>query len=91
MTARVSDRRRPPAVPVRRARRAGRSVEVVGEAEDVDSAVAAIDELKPDVVLLDVHMPGGGGQEVLRRVLGPGSRCGSSRCRCPTRPRTSSA
>ncbi|MFO7251751.1 MAG: response regulator transcription factor [Actinomycetes bacterium] len=51
----------------------GPEVEVVGEAGDVDSAVRAIEELKPDVVLLDVHMPGGGGQEVLRRVLGKGS------------------
>ncbi|MEV6862903.1 response regulator transcription factor [Streptosporangium subroseum] len=51
----------------------GDSIEVLGEAEDVDSAVKAIAELQPDVVLLDVHMPGGGGQEVLRRVLGSGS------------------
>ncbi|AWS40689.1 response regulator transcription factor [Streptosporangium sp. 'caverna'] len=51
----------------------GDSIEVLGEAEDVDSAVKAITELQPDVVLLDVHMPGGGGQEVLRRVLGSGS------------------
>ncbi|WP_336213063.1 response regulator transcription factor [Nonomuraea sp. LPB2021202275-12-8] len=52
----------------------GDSIEVVGEAEDVDTAVKAIAELQPDVVLLDVHMPGGGGQEVLRRVLGSGSQ-----------------
>jgi DNA-binding NarL/FixJ family response regulator len=52
----------------------GDSIEVVGEAEDVDSAVAKIAELKPDVVLLDVHMPGGGGQEVLRRVIGSGTQ-----------------
>ncbi len=52
----------------------GDSVEVIGEAEDVESAVKAITELQPDVVLLDVHMPGGGGQEVLRRVLGAGSQ-----------------
>ncbi|WP_326635760.1 response regulator transcription factor [Streptosporangium sp. NBC_01755] len=51
----------------------GDSIEVIGEAEDVESAVRAITELGPDVVLLDVHMPGGGGQEVLRRVLGSGS------------------
>lgn len=43
------------------------AVEVVAEAEDVDTAVAAIEEAKPDVVLLDVHMPGGGGLEVIRR------------------------
>jgi DNA-binding NarL/FixJ family response regulator len=46
----------------------GPSVEVVGEAEDVDSALAAIAETAPDVVLLDVNLPGGGGAEVLRRV-----------------------
>ncbi|MEU8378911.1 response regulator transcription factor [Streptosporangium sp. NPDC048865] len=51
----------------------GDSIEVIGEAEDVESAVKAITALGPDVVLLDVHMPGGGGQEVLRRVLGSGS------------------
>jgi DNA-binding NarL/FixJ family response regulator len=52
----------------------GDSIQVVGEAEDVETAVKAITELAPDVVLLDVHMPGGGGQEVLRRVLGSGSQ-----------------
>ncbi|MDB1087392.1 response regulator transcription factor [Streptomyces sp. ACA25] len=42
-------------------------VEVVGEAGDVDEAVAVIKAARPDVVLLDVHLPGGGGVEVLRR------------------------
>jgi DNA-binding NarL/FixJ family response regulator len=46
----------------------GSSVEVVAEAADVDTAVEAILRLVPDVVLLDVHLPGGGGTEVLRRV-----------------------
>jgi DNA-binding NarL/FixJ family response regulator len=41
---------------------------VVGEAGSVDEAVAAIRHLKPHVVLLDVHMPDGGGAEVLRRI-----------------------
>jgi DNA-binding NarL/FixJ family response regulator len=45
----------------------GESVEVVGEAEDVDSAVAVIAAVRPDVVLLDVHLPGGGGRTVLQR------------------------
>lgn len=46
------------------------SIEVLGEAADVDSAVALVAETRPDVVLLDVHLPGGaggGGAEVLRR------------------------
>ncbi|MDT0443636.1 MULTISPECIES: response regulator transcription factor [unclassified Streptomyces] len=42
-------------------------VEVVGEAGDVDQAVTVIKAARPDVVLLDVHLPGGGGVEVLRR------------------------
>ncbi|MGI3783017.1 MAG: response regulator [Janthinobacterium lividum] len=46
----------------------GRSLDVVGEAEDVDSAVRVVLATHPDVVLLDVHLPGGGGVEVLRRV-----------------------
>ncbi len=47
----------------------GPRVDVIGEADDVASAVAAIVALTPDVVLLDVHLPGGGGAEVLRAVL----------------------
>lgn len=46
------------------------SIEVLGEAASVDEAVALIAELRPDVVLLDVHLPGGaggGGAEVLQR------------------------
>ena len=46
----------------------GRSLDVVGEAEDVESAVRVVLSRRPDVVLLDVHLPGGGGVEVLRRV-----------------------
>jgi DNA-binding NarL/FixJ family response regulator len=46
----------------------GRSLDVVGEAEDVESAVRVVTATHPDVVLLDVHLPGGGGVEVLRRV-----------------------
>src|SRR5580693_7799777 len=40
-------------------------VQVVGEAEDVEPAIAAISACVPDVVLLDVHLPGGGGQAVV--------------------------
>ncbi|MEY9845638.1 LuxR C-terminal-related transcriptional regulator [Streptacidiphilus sp. MAP5-3] len=43
------------------------NVDVVGEAADVDQAVTVVTSTMPDVVLLDVHLPGGGGVEVLRR------------------------
>ena len=46
----------------------GDEVEVVGEAEDVQPAIAVISERVPDVVLLDVHLPGGGGQAVVSAV-----------------------
>jgi DNA-binding NarL/FixJ family response regulator len=46
----------------------GTSVDVVGEAADVDEAIAAVLQHHPDVVLLDVHLPGGGGAEVMRRL-----------------------
>ena len=43
-------------------------VDVRGEAGGVEAAVRAIEAERPDVVLLDVHMPGGGGVEVIRQV-----------------------
>ena len=43
-------------------------VEVAGDAASVEEAVPAILRAEPDVVLLDVHMPGGGGVEVIRQV-----------------------
>jgi DNA-binding NarL/FixJ family response regulator len=43
-------------------------VDVLGEAETVEDAVRAIGEHGPDVVLLDVHMSGGGGVEVIEQV-----------------------
>ena len=46
----------------------GAAVDVVADAGTVDSAVAAIDVHRPDVVLVDVHMPDGGGAAVIRRV-----------------------
>ncbi|HEX2175743.1 MAG TPA: response regulator transcription factor [Nocardioidaceae bacterium] len=46
----------------------GSHVEIVGEAADVDQAVEVVRRTAPDVVLLDVHLPGGGGSEVLRRL-----------------------
>ena len=46
----------------------GAAVRVVGEAADADRAIAVVLQTQPDVVLLDVHLPGGGGIEVLRKV-----------------------
>jgi DNA-binding NarL/FixJ family response regulator len=46
----------------------GDGVELLGEAESVEDAVRAIAKLEPDVVLLDVHMPGGGGVQVIEQV-----------------------
>lgn len=46
----------------------GDAVDVVGEAETVAEAVVLIRDLQPDVVLLDVHMPDGGGRAVLAGV-----------------------
>ncbi|MBL8929756.1 MAG: response regulator transcription factor [Kineosporiaceae bacterium] len=50
---------------------AAADIEVVGEAADVPSAIERVHALRPDVVLLDVHLPGGtvrpGGKEVLQR------------------------
>ncbi|MCD4549043.1 MULTISPECIES: LuxR C-terminal-related transcriptional regulator [unclassified Schaalia] len=48
----------------------GADLEIIGEATDVDSAIVACHELRPDVALLDVHLPGGmggGGAEVAAR------------------------
>jgi DNA-binding NarL/FixJ family response regulator len=52
---------------------------VVGEAADVDAAVAVINETRPDVVLLDVHLPGGngnGGVDVLSATRGATTESG---------------
>ena len=45
------------------------SFDVVGSADDIDNAVDQIRKLTPDVVLVDVHMPGGGGVTVVGNVL----------------------
>jgi DNA-binding NarL/FixJ family response regulator len=47
----------------------GDAVEVVGEADEVEAAIELINERIPEVVLLDVHLPGGGGHAVLNGVL----------------------
>ena len=44
-------------------------IDIAGDAGTVDEAVAEIEHSEPDVVLLDVHMPDGGGVEVIRRVV----------------------
>lgn len=44
-------------------------VRVVGSASEVDAAIELIDERRPQVVLVDVHMPGGGGVRVISEVL----------------------
>jgi DNA-binding NarL/FixJ family response regulator len=46
----------------------GEELQVVGDAGTVEDAVALIRERRPDVVLLDVHMPDGGGVEVIARL-----------------------
>ena len=51
----------------------GSAVDIVGEAPDVDTAVALVREHRPAVVLLDVHLPGGnghGGVDVLHGCRG---------------------
>ncbi|GAB2703429.1 DNA-binding NarL/FixJ family response regulator [Microbacterium marinum] len=56
------------------------SVEIVGEASDVPTAIETIASTHPDVVLLDVHLPGGsgadatGGEDVIRAAPSPGAR-----------------
>lgn len=52
----------------------GDAVNVLAEAEDVDTAIAAVNEHRPEVVLLDVHLPKGGGADVMRRALSPDTR-----------------
>jgi DNA-binding NarL/FixJ family response regulator len=46
----------------------GEDFEIVGTAQDVDEAITKIRATTPDVVLVDVHMPGGGGRAVIEAV-----------------------
>jgi two-component system response regulator DevR len=43
-------------------------IEIVGHAQTVSEAVSAIRKVKPAVVILDIHMPGGSGIDVLRSI-----------------------
>src|SRR5947209_858780 len=43
-------------------------IEVIGQAADADGAVRVVREQLPDLVLLDVTMPGGGGLEAARKI-----------------------
>jgi len=43
-------------------------IEIVGQAEHVTEAISAIRSLRPDVVILDIRMPGGSGLDVLRNI-----------------------
>ena len=66
----------------------GAKVDIVGEAESVAEAVPMIKALDPDVVLLDVHLPDGGGEAVIARLFRrSGLACAFWRCRCRTRRR----
>jgi len=47
----------------------GERVDVVGTATEVEEATALIAAERPDVVLIDVHMPGGGGRAVIESIL----------------------
>jgi DNA-binding NarL/FixJ family response regulator len=47
-------------------------VDIAGDAATVEDAAREIESLRPDVVLLDVHMPDGGGVEVIRRAAAAG-------------------
>ena len=44
-------------------------VDIIGDASEVEPAIEMIGERLPDVVLVDVHMPDGGGERVIREVL----------------------
>lgn len=50
-------------------------IEIAGEAQDVGEAEDSIERLKPDVVILDIKMPGGSGIDVLKKIKENKSAC----------------
>jgi two-component system, NarL family, nitrate/nitrite response regulator NarL len=52
----------------------GTKYELLGRARTVAEAIKLISKLKPDLLLLDVHLPDGSGLDVLKKVSGPRSR-----------------
>ena len=49
------------------------NIEIVGEADNAESAIAAIEQHRPDLVLLDVQMPGADGFDVVRAISSDGN------------------
>jgi two-component system, NarL family, nitrate/nitrite response regulator NarL len=52
----------------------GTQFEIAGMAATGDQALAKVQELQPDILLLDLQMPGGTGMDVLRRLRSTGSK-----------------
>ena len=46
------------------------NINIIGEAANIDDAIKLHNDLKPDLVFLDIHMPGGSGFDFLSRVNG---------------------
>ena len=47
-----------------------KEVEIIGEAQDVPDTIKSVARLKPEVVILDMQMPGGSGLDVLEKIKG---------------------
>jgi DNA-binding NarL/FixJ family response regulator len=50
-------------------------IQIAGEAQDVIEAEDRVERLKPDVLILDIRLPGGNGIEVLKRIKEKKSAC----------------